>query len=190
MSEARCATPVPEQELLGYWLREMDDDAEARIEEHLFGCAECSGRLARLVHLAKTIRHEFQEGRLGSTLILTMPFVQQLKAAGMRIREYQIPAGGSVNCTIAPDDDLVVSHLAAPLEGVRRLDFIFESAGGHQRLEDIAFDPAAGAVAFAPGVAELRKLGVSTHRVQLVAVGAGAERVIGNYTFNHSPWRI
>ena len=189
MSEARCATPVPQQELLGYWLREMDDEAQTKLEEHLFGCAECSGRLARLVNLAKAIGQEFQEGRLGSTLILTPPFVQQLKAAGMRIREYQIPAGGSVNCTIAPDDDLVVSHLAAPLEGVGRLDFIFESAGWNQRLQDIAFDPASGAVAFAPSVAELRRLGVSTHRVQLVAVSADAERVIGNYTFNHSPWR-
>jgi hypothetical protein len=73
---------------------------------------------------------------------------------------------------------------------VRRLDFIFESAGWHQRLQDVAFDPAAGAVAFAPSVAELRRLGVSAHRVQLVAVGADAERVIGNYTFNHSPWRV
>jgi hypothetical protein len=189
MSEARCATPVPQQELLGYWLREMDDDAQARLEEHLFGCADCSGRLARLVNLAKAIRREFQQGRLGATLILTVPFVQQLKAAGMRIREYQIPAGGSVNCTIAPDDDLVVSHLAASLHDVRRLDFIFESEGSHQRLEDIAFDPASGEVAFAPSVAELRKLGVSTHRARLVAVGPGEERVIGDYTFKHSPYR-
>src|SRR5262245_15590733 len=161
MSEARCAIPVPQQELLGYWLGEVDDDAQARLEEHLFDCAECSGRLARLVNLGKAIGRELREGRLGSTLILTVPFVQQLKAAGMRIREYQIPAGGSVNCTIAPDDDLVVSHLAASLQDVRRLDFIFESEGWRQRLEDIAFDPASGEVAFAPSVAELRKLGVS-----------------------------
>jgi hypothetical protein len=174
-------------ELLAYWLEELNDVSQARLEEHLFGCAECSGRIARLVKLAKAIRQEFQEGRVGS--ILTVPFVRQLKEAGMRVREYQIPSGCSVNCTVAPDDDLVVSHLAAPLQDVRRLDFIFESQGGRQRLEDIAFDPASGEVVFAPSAAELRKLGVSTHRAQLVAVGPDAERVIGNYTFNHSPWR-
>jgi hypothetical protein len=187
MSDARCATPLPVRDVLAYWLEEMDEVSQARLEEHWFGCAECNGRIARLVKLAKAIRQEFQEGRVGS--ILTGPFVQQLKDAGMRVREYQIPPGGSVNCTVAPDDDLVVSHLEAPLQDVRRLDFIFESEGGRQRLQDIAFDPASGEVVFAPGAAELRKLGVSTHRAQLVAVGPDAEHVIGNYTFNHSPWR-
>jgi hypothetical protein len=188
MSDARCATPLPLPDVLAYWLGEMDEVSQATLEEHLFGCAECNGRIARLVNLAKAIRQEFQEGRVGS--ILTVPFVRQLKDGGMRVREYQIQPGGSVNCTVAPDDDLVVSHLGASLEDVRRLDFIFESEGGRQRLEDVAFDPASGEVVFAPSPAELRKMGVSTHRAQLVAVGPDAERVIGNYTFNHSPWRV
>jgi hypothetical protein len=78
---------------------------------------------------------------------------------------------------------------AAPLQDVRRLDLIFEGKGWRQRLQDIAFDPASGEVVFAPSVAELRKLGVTTQRAQLVAVSPEAERVIGNYTFNHSPYR-
>jgi hypothetical protein len=32
-------------------------------------------------------------------------------------------------------------------------------------------------------------MGVSANRAHLVAVGPGAERVIGHYTFNHSPYR-
>jgi hypothetical protein len=61
--------------------------------------------------------------------------------------------------------------------------------GGFLVSQDIAFDPASGEVVFAPSVAELRKLGVTTQRAQLVAVSPEAERVIGNYTFNHSPYR-
>jgi hypothetical protein len=118
-----------------------------------------------------------------------VPFVQQLKQAGMRVREYHLQPGGSVNCTVAPEDDLVVSHLAAPLRDVQRLDLIFEGEGWRQRLQDIAFDPASGEVVFVPSVAELRKMGVSANRAHLVAVGPGAERVIGHYTFNHSPYR-
>jgi hypothetical protein len=178
---------MPLPELLAYWLGEMDDVFQARFEEHLFGCTECSSRIARIVDLTQAIRQEFQEGRLGS--VLTVPFVQHLKDAGMRVREYQIQPGGSVNCTVAPEDDLVVSHLEAPLQDVRRLDLIFEGKGWRQRLQDIAFDPASGEVVFAPSVAELRKLGVTTQRAQLVAVSPEAERVIGNYTFNHSPYR-
>ncbi|HSC07677.1 MAG TPA: zf-HC2 domain-containing protein [Steroidobacteraceae bacterium] len=188
MSELQCVTSVPLPELLAYWLGEMDEIAEARLEQHLFGCAECSGRIANLVNLTQAIRQQFREGRLGTT-ILTARFVQQLKDAGMRVREYHIQPGGSVNCTIAPDDDLVVSHLDAPLQDVGRLDFIIEGASWRHRLEDIAFDSASGKVVFAPSVAELRKLGVSTHRARLVAVSPGEERVIGDYTFKHSPYR-
>jgi hypothetical protein len=168
MTDARCATPIP-------------------LEEHLFVCAECSGRISTLVNLAEAIKQEFREGRVGS--VLTVPFVQQLKQAGMRVREYHLQPGGSVNCTVAPEDDLVVSHLAAPLRDVQRLDLIFEGEGWRQRLQDIAFDPASGEVVFVPSVAELRKMGVSANRAHLVAVGPGAERVIGHYTFNHSPYR-
>jgi anti-sigma factor RsiW len=187
MSGAPCATPVPLPELLAYWLGEMDEAAQARLEEHLFVCAECSGRISTLVNLAEAIKQEFREGRVGS--VLTVPFVQQLKQAGMRVREYHLQPGGSVNCTVAPEDDLVVSHLAAPLRDVQRLDLIFEGEGWRQRLQDIAFDPASGEVVFVPSVAELRKMGVSANRAHLVAVGPGAERVIGHYTFNHSPYR-
>jgi hypothetical protein len=187
MSGAPCATPVPLPELLAYWLGEMDEAAQARLEEHLFDCAECSSRIGNLVNLAAAIKREFREGRLGS--VLTVPFVQQLKQAGMRVREYRIEPGGSVNCTVAPSDDLVVTHLGAPLQEVQRLDLIFEGEGWRQRLQDIAFDPLSGEVVFAPSVAELRKMGVSTYRAHLVAVGPDAERVIGQYTFNHSPYR-
>lgn len=42
----------------------------------------------------------------------------------MRIREYRLPPNGSVNCTVAPDDELLVTRLEAPLEGVERLDAV------------------------------------------------------------------
>lgn len=187
MSEPLCARPMPLPELIAYWLGEMDEASQARLEEHLFGCSECSGRIGRLVKLTQATRRELQEGRL--TSVLPAPFVRRLKDAGMRVREYRMQPGGSVNCTVAPEDDLVVTHMEAPLRDVRRLDLIFDSGeGARHRLENIAFDPASDEVVFAPSVAELRKLGVSTHRAHLVAVSPDAERVIGTYTFNHSPY--
>lgn len=189
MSEAVCATPMSLPDLLAYRLREMDPADEARFEEHLFGCAECSDRLADLEHLAEAIQREFREGRLGS--VFSASFIRRLKDAGMRVREYRLQAGSSVNCTVGPEDDLVVAYLHAPLQGVRRLDLVFDEGegGSGRRLSDVAFDPASDEVAFASSVVELRKLGVATLNARLVAVSEGAERVIGSYTFNHSPYR-
>lgn len=187
MSET-CAMPTPLPDLLAYWLGEMDEASGARLEEHLFGCAECSARLGGVVHLAEAIRREFREGRLAS--VLSAASMQRLKDSGMRVREYRMQPGGSVNCTVAPEDDLVAAHLHAPLQGVRRLDLSIDTGegGAPRRLPDVAFDPASDEVVLASSVVEVRRLGVVTQRVELIAVSDGAERVLGRYTFNHSPW--
>ncbi len=189
MSRPSCTMPPPLSELLDYWLGEFDLASEARLEEHLFGCAECSARLERLVQLADAVKHEAREGHLHS--VVTAPFIRRLREAGVRVREYRLAPGGSVNCTVTPEDDLVVAHLQAPLENVRRLDLVLDEGfgGARRRLENVAFDPMADTVVLAPSVTELRRLGVTTQRVELVAVDDAAERVIGTYTFNHSPYR-
>ena len=106
----------------------------------------------------------------------------------MRVREYNLEPGGSVDCTITPDDDLVVSYLRAPLRDVRRLDVVIDdSTSGKLRASDVAFDPEADGVPLVPSVSYLRTLGHSQHRVRLVAVEGVDERVIADYTFNHSP---
>jgi hypothetical protein len=173
--------------LLTYWLGELDDAAESQIEEHLFACAACSARLRDIVQLRDGIRQQLLNGTLSS--VLSETFIQRLQAAGMRVREYHLQPGGSVYCTVTPQDDLVVAHLQASLRNVRRLDLVFEDvAGGIQRrAHDVPFDPAAGQVTFMPNVTELRTLGVVTQRAQLIAVDDARERVIASYTFNHSP---
>lgn len=185
-----CTTPAPLPDLLAWWLGEMDEQSQARFEEHLFGCGECSARLGHLVHLGNAIQREFREGRLGS--VLSAASVRRLKDAGMRVREYRMQPGGSVNCTVAPEDDLVAAHLHAPLRDVQRLDLSIDAGDGNarRRVADVAFDPASDEVVLASSVAALRKLGVVTQRVDLIAESGGAERVIGSYTFNHSPWRV
>jgi DNA-binding response OmpR family regulator len=94
-----------------------------------------------------------------------------------------------VNCTVTPQDDLVVARLQATLRDVQRLDLLFDdsTSGARWRFEDVVFDPAADEVVLANNMAELRRLPVTTQRVQLLAVEPGIERVIGDYTFNHTP---
>jgi hypothetical protein len=81
-----------------------------------------------------------------------------------------VPRNGSVNCTIAPEDDLVVAHLEAPLADIARLDLIFSGPDGafEIRRGDIPFIPESG--------------------MRLLAIDDHGERVIGDYTFNHTPY--
>jgi hypothetical protein len=184
VTPAACTTPT--QDLLAYWLDEVDEATESRLDEHLFACAACSERLRSIVELGAAIRNELLRGDFG--FVLPAAFIRRLKESGLRVREYNLEPGGSVNCTVTPDDDLVVAHMRAPLHDVRRLDFLVQdSVAGSMRVNDIAFDPAAGGVTMVPSVAFLRTLEHAHQRVRLVAVDGVEERVIADYTFNHYP---
>jgi hypothetical protein len=184
MTRTACtATP---QELLAYWLGELDAAQEHRLEEHLFACAACTERLRTIVELGAAIRHETLRGDFA--FVVSEPFIRRMKEAGLQVREYTLEPGGSVSCTVTRDDDFVVSHLHAPLTDVRRLDLLIDdSTIGKLRMSDVAFDPEAGGLAMVPSVSFLRSLGHSQQRVRLVAVEGADERVIADYTFNHSP---
>jgi hypothetical protein len=167
--------------LVDYWFGERDD-----IEEHLFGCAHCSGRLEELAALGSGIRAAFRRGALA--VVISSRLLERMRREGLRLREYRVAPGGSVACSMAAEDDFVVSHLTAPLAGVERLDLVRFGAGGAEtRMADIPFDAATGEVVVVPPAAALRKAGAHTQRIRLIAHEEGRERIIGEYTFNHTP---
>ncbi|MDH4105914.1 MAG: zf-HC2 domain-containing protein, partial [Gammaproteobacteria bacterium] len=98
-------------ELLAWWLGELDSVTEERLDAHVFACADCAVRLTALLALGDAIRRETLSGSFG--FVVPAAFVGRLHAAGLRLREYTLEPGGSVNCTIGPGDDFVVSHLHA-----------------------------------------------------------------------------
>jgi hypothetical protein len=182
MTRATCTTS--EQELLAYWLGELDEAHESRLDEHLLACSACSERLRTIVDLGAAIRGELLRGDFG--FVLPAAFIRRIKEAGLSVREYNLEPGGSVNCTVTPDDDLVVAHLHAPLRDVRRLDLVIhDSTAGTLRASDVAFDPEVDSLTMVPSVAFLRTLDRAQQRVRLVAVDGVNERVIADYTFNH-----
>lgn len=189
MNSAACRSPLDWQTLLAYWLGELDAEREARIEEHYLGCAACSERLAELAALARGVRAVAEAS--GVDAVFNEPFVQRLTERGLRVREYRVPCNGSVNCTVAPEDDFVVAHLAAPLAGVSRLDVSYGvDDGGHEiRHQDIPFDPGQDGVTLSLRIDALRALPATTLRMRLLAVDNSSERTLGEYTFNHSPFR-
>ena len=172
--------------LLAWWLDELAEADANEVEEHLFGCDACAARLRELSGLRAAMRGALLHGQFGTAV--SPQFIQRLKASGLRVREYRVATGGSVACTVAPQDDLAVSHLEVSLAGVRQLDLVFEDERGQQRAAHIPFDAAANEVTFIPPVAVLRRLNVASQRMKLLAVTADSERLLGEYTFNHSPW--
>lgn len=189
MNIAACPSPLDWNTLLAYWLGELDPDSEARIELHYLGCPDCSRQLEELAALAQGVRALTRAS--GVDAVVCADFVRRLSERGLRVREYRVPRNGSVNCTVAPDDDFVVAYLEGPFTGVARLDLVHLSGDGAQgiRHADIPFDPDSGSVVLSTCIAALRALPATTHHVRLLAVTDDGERTLGDYTFNHTPYR-
>jgi anti-sigma factor RsiW len=172
--------------LVDYWLGDTDAAQTEAIDAHLLACDACGATLDQVMSLARGVKAAFHRGAVPS--VLSAPFVERLKAAGRRVREYRVPRDGSVACSVAPQDDMLVAHLAAPLQGVTRLDavFAFSYIPGHEeRLSDIPFDPAGGEVLFTPKMTEVRQHPAHQLVVRLLSVDASGERELGRYTFQH-----
>lgn len=186
MSGASALPHLEWDALVDYWLGDSDAAAAEAIDAHLMQCDACGGALDEVMALARGVKEAFGGGAVPS--MLSAPFVERLKSAGRRVREYRVPHNGSVVCSVAPEDDLLVSHLSAPLHGVTRLDAVFALSlepGHESRLNDIPFDATHGEVLFAPKLAEVRTLPSHEMVVRLLAVDAAGEREVGHYTFHH-----
>jgi hypothetical protein len=175
--------------LLAYWLRETDVAATDAVDEHLMQCDTCGRALDDIVALGAGVREAFRVGAVAA--MTSRAFVQRLAAQGLRIREYRLTHNGSVNCTVAPDDDLLVARVEAPLQGVQQLDAVVElslAPGVRHELHDIAFDAEAGEVVQVVKAAEIKQLPEHVMHLTLLAVEAGGRREVGRYVFRHRPW--
>lgn len=180
----RCAAPLEFETLVEYWLGECGPEDAARIEEHYLGCGHCSARLDEVAALAGAVRGAFERGRFGT--FVSSQFARRLEEKGVRVREYRVPRNGSVNCTLAAADQVLLGRMQVPLAGVRRVDAVLQGPFD-ARLEDVPFDAASGEVLMAPSVALVRTLPAHRQVVRLLSVDEGGERLLGEYTFNHSP---
>ena len=187
MNEPACTDPVALPTLVEYWLDELDPAAAERIDAHIIACGECSARLAEVVALAAGVRAAFRDGFVRA--FVTGAFVDSLVERGVRVREYRVPRNGSVRCSVAPDDQVAVGRLEAPLQGVTRLDAVSVRSTdmAEERSRDIPFDASAGEVVIAAKIARLRVGPAHQVRLRLIAVDAAGERLVGEYTFDHSP---
>jgi hypothetical protein len=182
-----CARPIADADLVDWWTGDLPGGEWRRVEEHLLSCGDCSTRAGVLRELADGIGPLVRAGALP----LTVPpaIVERLRREGRRIREYRVSPGGGVQCTVGPEDDVVLTRLVADLRGVTRLDLVSRvDDGPEERLADIPFDAAAGEVLHSPPADDLRARPAHVARFRLLSVSAEGERLLGEYTFDHRPW--
>lgn len=179
--------PIDPALLADYWLALLPPADEEPLEFHLLSCGDCSARLHQIQELAAAIRLVAASGAL--RMVVSPAFLQALTLRGARVREYTPPPGGSVQCTVTAGDDILIAHLAASLDTAAQLDLALCDAAGaeQQRLSDIPFHPAAPAVVFQESITFAKAAPTGARIARLLARDpSGAERLLGEYTFNHT----
>jgi len=182
-----CANPIDPNVLADYWLAELPEAEERALEEHLFSCEGCTQQLQSIVQLGQSIRTLAKQGNL--PLIVTQDFLDRLTRQGFRTREYPVPAGGRVECTVTAQDDFLIGRMGADLRDVERLDLAMCEPSGEERLRlrDIPFRADSGEVILNYPVGPARQSGPDLLIMKLLAVSKETERLLGEYTFNHTP---
>ena len=182
-----CQAPLSDERLLEWWTGEARPAHRRPVEEHLLGCDGCSARLRFVQQLADGIGSLLRGGELPAVVVPAV--VERLRRDGRRIREYSVAAGGSVQCTVSPQDDLLLARLGADLRGVARLDIVSRlDDGPERRLADLPFDSEGGELLLIPPVDVIRARPASVERFELRSVSPDGERLLGRYSFHHTPW--
>lgn len=182
-----CSRPVDAAVLADYWLALLKDSDEDGVELHLLDCDSCGQRLRDVIALADGIRNLAREGSL--RMVVSDVFLQRAAEAGLRVREYVVPAGGSVECTVTAEDDILIGRVAADLSGAKRVDMCIISENGVEqfRLPDIPVHSEATSIAFQESITFMKSAPSLKMVMRLITFDdKGSEHTLGEYTFNHT----
>ncbi len=182
-----CLNPINAAVLADYWLAMLAKSEEEAVEEHLFACDECGTRLREVIALAEEIRKLARQGSL--IMVISDAFVKRAAEQGLHVREYTPPNLGSIECTVSAEDDFLIGHLTADLSTAKRVDLSFWDDRGLERLRlpDIPFHSQAPGVTFQQSITYAKAAPSETMIARLLTLDeSGSERLLGEYTFNHT----
>jgi hypothetical protein len=181
-----CASPIDAGVLADYWLATLSPHEEEAVEEHLLVCDDCGARLSETIALAEGVRSIAREGSL--RLVVSETFLKRAEEEGLHVRQYAPPRGGKVECTITAEDDILVGRLAADLTGAKDVDLSICDGEGTEmlRLPDIPIAETRDGVIFQESSTLAKAAPSSVMIVRLLTRDdADAERILGEYTFDH-----
>jgi anti-sigma factor RsiW len=182
---APCDAPIRDEALLEYWCGELPAEAGEQLEEHLFACAACAGRLQRLSSMAGGITALARSGRVSG--IISRALLNRLQRDGLNVRVFTLAPGETVPCAAFPSDDLVVAALRADLAGIRAvtLSVLPAGEGSLMALTDVPVRAEDTEILWATPGARIRQM--PSMRLHLTLSAAGPDgRVLGEYQLDHS----
>lgn len=182
-----CSQPIDAAILADYRLGVLPESEEELVEEHLFQCDECGARLRELIALAESLRALAHSGSL--MMVVPESFLRSAAQKGLHISQYAPPSGGSVQCTVTAEDDLLIGRLSADLSTARRIDLSLSDPGGNERfrLRDVPFSPDASGILWQQSITFAKGAPTSTMVARLLDIDdAGSETLLGEYTFHHT----
>lgn len=172
-------------ELIQYWQGELPAQREAEVEEALFEDTEVARRLDAIARLSAGVRNLVAAGRLESGL--SVEGVQQLEAAGLKLRTYRVRPGEVVPCSIA-DEDLTVVRLCGEFGGAEQVDVIMNGTfeglpDASERISGVLVDRRAGEVVLVYSGDRIRAL----PRSRFVYRVRSGDQEFGEYGLDHHP---
>lgn len=181
-----CATPLNAAVLADYWLALLSQPEEARLEEHLFTCDDCNARLSEMIALGEELRKLAHEGSL--RMVVSETFLERAAAKGMTVRQYAPPRGGKVDCTVTLEDDLLIGRLVGDFSESKIIDLALCDGHGieQMRMTDIPFRPGEGTLLLHESITRAKAAPSEVMIARLVAIDDEGERLVGEYTFNHT----
>jgi hypothetical protein len=180
-----CSEPLDLATLVDYWFGDLDGPDLDRVEEHLLECDACGSVLRSLVATGDGVRRLAREGAFG--VVVSPSFLETASRQGLRVREYRVPAGGRVACTVTAEDDLLAGRLQGDFRGVSRLDLVVQVEDGPEhRVFDLPVSPSSAEVIVAQAMPAMRAMPSSTMRMRLLAREGEGDRLVGEYTFAHT----
>jgi anti-sigma factor RsiW len=187
VTDDTCTSALDLETLLDYWLAELPSSRQSSVEEHLLACDACSSELARVVDLADAIRSVARSGSVRA--VVSESFLDRVANEGLRLRQYRLGPGESVECTVTANDDVLVARLVADLSRTEHVDIAWYDAEGNEqeRVRDVPVHGAMREIIWAQRIDDIRAIPASVLRARVLAVEGQSERVIGEYTFNHTP---
>src|SRR5512146_1442848 len=183
-----CSNPIDAEILADYWLAALPQpEEEEAIEEHLLACDQCGARLREVIALAEGVRELARGGSL--RMVVSEMFLKRAAEEGLRVREYAPAPGGSVQCTVTQEDNVLIGRLTADLSGAKRIDLsLCDERGVEQlRLPDVPFHSGAESIIFQESITYAKAMPTSKMIARMIAFDeTGGERLLGEYTFNHA----
>ncbi|HUQ02206.1 MAG TPA: hypothetical protein VM261_06890 [Kofleriaceae bacterium] len=183
-----CAANVGLGALVDYWAdRGVTDES---LEEHLYACDACTARVAWLADLGAMLPAAL-ERRGGRQLVLTTDAVAHLERRGVRLRQYHFPPNGEIACTVALDDDLLVSWIPVELADDEELDGVMVDPAGVElvRFESAPVDRAHKVFITAMPAEQILLLPDIKVRLRLTARSPRGTRDVRELVYNHTARR-